>query len=37
MRRMLDMLSSEERTNVLVDRLAKTETNEEFLGSLGKS
>ena len=37
MRRMLDMLSSEERTSILVDRLSKTETNEEFLGSLGKS
>ncbi len=37
MRRMLDMLSSEERTSVLVDRLAKTESNEEFLMSLGKS
>ncbi|OGH37470.1 MAG: transcription termination factor Rho [Candidatus Levybacteria bacterium RIFCSPLOWO2_01_FULL_38_21] len=37
MRRMLDMLSSEERTSALVDRLSKTESNEEFLGSLGKS
>lgn len=37
MRRMLDMLSAEERTSALVDRLAKTENNEEFLASLGKS
>lgn len=37
MRRMLDMLSSEERTSVLVERLSKTETNEDFLESLGKS
>ncbi len=37
MRRMLDMLSSEERTSILVERLLKTETNEEFLDSLGKS
>ncbi len=36
MRRMLDMLSPEERTAVLVERLSKTETNEEFLNSLGK-
>jgi transcription termination factor Rho len=36
MRRMLDMLSPEERTAVLIERLQKTETNEEFLSSLGK-
>lgn len=36
MRRMLDMLSPEERTSAIIDRLAKTETNEEFLASLGK-
>ncbi|MBI2031744.1 MAG: transcription termination factor Rho [Candidatus Levybacteria bacterium] len=36
MRRMLDMLSPEERTSALIDRLAKTETNEAFLLSLGK-
>jgi transcription termination factor Rho len=36
MRRMLDMLSPEERTAVLIERLQKTETNEEFLNSLGK-
>ena len=37
MRRMLDMLSDEERTSALVDRLSKTQSNEEFLQSLGKS
>lgn len=37
MRRMLDMLSSDERTSVLVERLSKTESNDEFLESLGKS
>lgn len=36
MRRMLDMLSDEERTEVLIERLLKTETNEEFLASLAK-
>ena len=36
MRRMLDMLSDEERTGVLVERLSKTEENKEFLASLGK-
>lgn len=36
MRRMLDMLSPDERTEVLVDRLSKIETNEDFLASLGK-
>lgn len=36
MRRMLDMLGPDERTQALVERLSKTETNEEFLESLGK-
>lgn len=36
MRRMLDMLSPDERTSILVERLSKTESNEEFLKSLGK-
>lgn len=36
MRRMIYMLNPEERTQILVERLAKTETNEEFLESLGK-
>ena len=34
MRRALYMLTDEERTQVLIERLAKTETNEEFLDSL---
>lgn len=37
MRRMIDMLSPDERTEVLVERLSKTESNEAFLESLGKS
>ncbi len=36
MRRMLSMLTDEERTEVLIDRLAKTESNDEFLETLGK-
>ena len=36
MRRMLDMLSPEERTAILVERLSKTESNEQFLQSLAK-
>jgi transcription termination factor Rho len=36
MRRMIDMLGPEERTSIIVERLAKTTTNEEFLESLGK-
>lgn len=36
MRRMLDMLSDEERTEVLVERLSKTEDNKTFLASLSK-
>lgn len=35
-RRMVDMLSPEERTDVLIDRLSKTATNEAFLETLGK-
>lgn len=35
-RRMLDMLSSDERTETLIERLAKVDTNEQFLESLGK-
>jgi len=37
MRRMMDMLDSNERTSILVERLGKTATNEEFLEALGKS
>ena len=36
MRRMLYMLGDEERTSAFIERLAKTETNEEFLTSLSK-
>ncbi len=36
MRRMMDMLSQDERTSILVERLSKTETNEAFLETLGK-
>lgn len=36
MRRMIDMLNPEERTSILIERLSKTETNSEFLESLGK-
>ena len=34
MRRMLYMLGEEERTQLLIEKLEKTETNEEFLDSL---
>lgn len=37
MRRMMDMLGSDERTSILVERLGKSATNEEFLEALGKS
>ena len=37
MRRMLDMLGSEEATSILIERLSKTETNDQFLDTLGKS
>jgi len=36
MRRMIDMLGPEERTSIFVERLTKTNTNEEFLEALGK-
>lgn len=35
MRRMMDMLGPDERTSILVERLGKTATNEEFLNNLG--
>jgi len=34
MRRMIGILGEQERTEIFLDRLAKTESNEEFLGSL---
>ncbi len=36
LRRMLDMLSPEERTELFLQQLAKTKSNEEFLNNLGK-
>ncbi len=36
MRRMIDMLGPEERTSIFVERLAKTDANEDFLEALGK-
>src|SRR5476651_152893 len=36
MRRMIDLLAPEERTSMIIERLSKTENNEEFLNSLGK-
>jgi transcription termination factor Rho len=36
MRRMIDVLGEEERTDVMLERLKKTKTNKEFLKSLGK-
>jgi transcription termination factor Rho len=36
MRRMLLLLSPDERTEALIERLSKTENNQEFLDSLGK-
>jgi len=36
LRRMLSMLENGEATATIIERLAKTETNEEFLDSLGK-
>ena len=34
LRRMLDMVSDDERTETLLERLKKTETNKDFLDSL---
>ncbi len=36
MRRMLEVLGDQERTELLVERLLKTKSNAEFLESLGK-
>jgi transcription termination factor Rho len=35
-RKMVDMLGAEERTEIILERLAKTKSNEEFLKSLGQ-
>lgn len=37
MRRMMDMLGPDERTSIFIERLAKTESNDEFLENLGKA
>jgi len=36
MRRMIDILGAEERTEIIIDRLLKTKSNEEFLKTLNK-
>ena len=36
MRRMIDMLGDDERTSLLIEKLSKTENNEEFLETLGQ-
>ncbi len=36
MRRMMDVLGPDERTQILIERLSQTDTNEEFLNGLGK-
>lgn len=36
MRRMIDMLGDDERTALLIEKLSKTENNEEFLETLGQ-
>lgn len=36
MRRMIDMLGEDERTDIFIERLKKTKTNKEFLESLNK-
>lgn len=37
MRRMMDMLGENERTSIFIERLSKTDSNDEFLENLGKS
>ncbi len=37
MRRMIDMLNDDERTDIMIQQLERTETNEDFLKNLGKS
>ena len=36
MRRMLEMLNEEERTDIMIQQLERTEANEQFLMNLGK-
>lgn len=37
MRRMMDLLGSDERTELFIEKLSETESNEEFLNNLGKA
>ncbi len=37
MRRMMDMLGPDERTSIFIEKLAQTDSNEDFLENLGKS
>jgi len=37
MRRMIEMLNEDERTDIMIQQLERTETNEDFLKNLGKS
>lgn len=37
MRRMLDLLGSDERTQLFIEKLVETESNEEFLNNLGQA
>ena len=37
MRRMMDMLNSDERTQLFIEKLSEAESNEEFLNNLGKT
>jgi transcription termination factor Rho len=37
MRRMMDMLGPDERTSILIEKLAQSESNDDFLENLGKS
>ena len=36
MRRMMDVLGPDERTQILIERLSQTDSNEDFLNGLGK-
>jgi transcription termination factor Rho len=36
MRRMMDMLNSDERTELFIEKLAESKDNEAFLDTLGK-
>ena len=36
MRRMMDMLNPDERTDVFIENLSRTDTNKEFIENLGK-